>query len=311
MDFCRKLFLAPLAGITDRAFRKVCRQFGADVVCTEMISAKGIWYQDKKTESLMMFGTDEMPCGIQLFGSEPEIMAHAVQVAAAHNPAYIDLNMGCPVPKIVKNGDGSALMKSLSLASKIIEAAVKSVSLPVTVKFRLGFDRDISVEFAQMACVSGAAALFVHGRTREQFYSGTADWDAIRRVKEVSTVPVIGNGDVFSPEAAEQILKQTGCDSIMVARGALGNPFLFAQIRSYFATGQYVVPTERQRLDTALEQLEGMCMDKGERIAVPEAKKHIAWYLKGMRGNAEFKNRIFAASGLEQMRQILIELRDR
>ena len=251
MDFNQsgKVFLAPLAGVTDRAFREICREQGADGVCTEMVSAKGIWYKDKKTADLLYFGEKEEPCGIQLFGSEAEIVAHGVTHALTYRPAWIDLNMGCPVPKIVKNGDGSALMKDIAKAESVIRAAVKAAGeTPLTVKFRLGFESDISVEFAQMCESAGATAICLHARTRSQMYAGKADWSAIGRVKNVVKIPVMGNGDIFSPEDAVRMFEVTGCDHVMVARGALGNPFLFAQIKQLQKTGGYDEPTPVQRL---------------------------------------------------------------
>lgn len=314
MDFTQrgKVFLAPLAGVTDRAFREICRGYGADGVCTEMVSAKGIWYKDKKTAELLTFGPKEEPCGIQLFGSEPEIVAYGVTHALTYRPAWIDLNMGCPVPKIVKNGDGSALMKRPEVAFQVIRAAVEAAGdTPLTVKFRLGFDSDICEDFARMCESAGATALCLHARTRSQMYSGAADWSAIKRVKQAVSVPVIGNGDVFSPEDALAMFEQTGCDHIMVARGALGNPFLFRQIRELRETGQYSVPTPVQRLQMAREIAQTMFLYKPEVLAAAEAKKQVVWCLKGLRDNAKYKNRIFASRSGEELFGILAEYEDR
>lgn len=310
MDFNQpgKVFLAPLAGVTDRAFREICREQGADGVCTEMVSAKGIWYKDKKTADLLFFGEKESPCGIQLFGSEPEIVAHGVKHALTYRPAWIDLNMGCPVPKIVKNGDGSALMKDMAKAESVIRAAVAAAGeTPLTVKFRLGFEEDISVEFAQMCQSAGASAVCLHARTRSQMYSGKADWSAIGRVKGAVKIPVMGNGDVFAPEDAVKMVEITGCDHVMVARGALGNPFLFSQIKHLGQTGTYEVPTPVQRLQMGRKIAEKMFEYKPEVLAAAEAKKQVVWCLKGLRDNAKYKNRIFASRSGEELFEILSE----
>lgn len=310
MDFTErgKVFLAPLAGVTDRSFREICRSFGADGVCTEMVSAKGIWYKDKKTADLLTFGEKETPCGIQLFGSEPEIVAHAVTHALSYHPQWIDLNMGCPVPKIVKNGDGSALMKNLPLAEQVIRAAVAAAGdTPVTVKFRLGFESDVSGEFALMCRDAGAAAVCLHARTRSQMYSGKADWSAIGRVKAMLSIPLIGNGDIFTPEDALEMFETTGCDHVMVARGALGNPQIFSQIKQLRETGRYDLPTPAEKLQTARRIAETMFLYKPEVLAAAEAKKQVVWCIKGMRHSAKYKNTIFASRNGEELFAVLAE----
>ena len=303
------LYLAPLAGITDSPFRRLCKKYGADVVCTEMISSRGIYYKDKKTAELLAFKDDEQPVGIQLFGNEPEIMAYAAKVAEEKNPSFIDINMGCPMPKIVNNGDGCALMKNPSLAGKVIEAAVKAVKCPVTVKFRAGYSQDSinAVEFARTAEQSGASRITIHPRTREQMYSGEANREIIAEVKNSVKIPVIGNGDIFTPESALEMVKKTGCDGIMIARGALGNPFIFRYIKEFFARGGYTPLPAEERLSEALRQVREMCEEKPEWVAIAEARKHLAWYLKGLRGSAKVRDEIMKAKTYEQTEQIITE----
>lgn len=304
-----KLHLAPLAGVTDSPFRRICIACGADTVCTEMISAKGLYYNDDKTSSLMAFDDSERPIGIQFFGHEPDIMDYAVKKAAELSPQYISLNMGCPVQKVVKGGDGSALMKSPKTAAKVIEAAVKAAQgIPVSVKFRAGWDEEHinACEFAKMCCDSGASEIVVHPRTRQALYTGRADHSVTAQVKAVSSVPVIANGDVFTPEDCARVMTQTGADGVMIARGACGNPFIFAEIKEFYATGSYTLPSAEEKIAKAIEHLHLMCeSSRNSRHAVTEARKHMAWYLKGMRGGAACKNLIFRAETEDEVKGIL------
>ena len=303
------LYLAPLAGITDSPFRRLCKKYGADVLCTEMISSRGIYYKDRKTAELLAFKDEEQPIGIQLFGNDPDIMAYAAKAVEEKNPAFIDINMGCPMPKIVNNGDGSALMKDPLLAGKVIEATVKAVKCPVTVKFRSGWSQDTinAVEFAKMAEKSGASRITVHPRTKDQLYSGTANREIIAEVKNAVKIPVTGNGDIFSPESALEMIKETGCDGIMIARGALGDPFIFTYIREFLATGKYTVLPPKKRLAEALWQTREMCAEKPEKIAIAEARKHLSWYIKGLHGSAKVRNEIMKAQTYKQTEQIISE----
>jgi len=303
------IFLAPMAGITDMPFRRLCAGFGAGLTYTEMVSAKGMYYNDKKTNRLTITHPDEAPCAVQIFGSEPHIMANAAKVFNERDDiALIDINMGCPAPKIVKNGEGCALMQNEKLASEIINAVVKASEKPVTVKFRKGFDHINAVEFAKMAEEAGAAAVTVHGRTREQLYSGKADWDIIARVKQSVSIPVIGNGDIRIPEDAAQMFEQTGCDAVMVGRGALGNPWIFQKILQYIYNGERISdPDDTERHRIIKEHFEMMIKTKGEKTAVNEMRKHIAWYIKGMPGASRMRAEIMRISSAWNVLELLAE----
>ena len=302
------VILAPMAGVTDLPFRVLCREQGAGCVVTEMVSAKAVLYNNRNTRELLQIDPDERPAAVQLFGSEPDIMAEIAARLEEGPYDYIDVNMGCPVPKIVNNGEGSALMKNPGRAREVLTAMVKAVKKPVTVKFRKGFN-DLSVnavEFAKMAESCGVAAVAVHGRTREQYYSGKADWDIIRQVKEAVRIPVIGNGDIFTPEDAGRMLKETGCDGIMVARGAKGNPWLFGRINHYLDTGEvFPGPSMAEIKAMILRHGHMLVRFKGEGVAMREMRGHMAWYTKGMPHSATLRNEINQVETLEGFVELL------
>ena len=305
------VLLAPMAGVTDLPFRAICANMGADFTYTEMVSAKGLFYGGKNSRALLATAIEERPCGVQLFGSEPEVMADMAGMLCeqyAGELALIDINMGCPARKITSNREGSALMLDLPLASRIISAVVKASALPVTVKFRKGFDeaRVNAPEFARMAEAAGAAAVTVHGRTREQMYSGKADWDIIASVKQAVKIPVVGNGDVFSGVDALALLKHTGCDGVMVARGAQGNPFLFSEIKAALCGVPYVRPSDAKRIETAISHVRSHVAHKGGR-AVIEMRKHVAWYVRGMRDSSTLRTKLNECATQEALIALLAE----
>lgn len=301
------LVLGPMAGVTDLPFRLLCKEQGAGLLCMEMVSAKGIYYNNKNTEQLLTIDEREHPVSLQLFGSDPEIMSEMAKKIEERPFDIFDINMGCPVPKVVNNGDGSALMKNPVLAGKIIEKTARAIKKPVTVKIRKGFDdaHINAVEMAKVAEASGAAAIAVHGRTREQYYSGRADWDIIRQVKEAVKIPVIGNGDILTPEDAIRMEEQTGCDGFMIARGAQGNPWIFAQILHYFKTGEHLPkPTAEEMVQMMLRHAKMQLAFKGDYTGIREIRKHAAWYTAGYPNAARLRSAINEVESYEQLEEL-------
>lgn len=301
------LVLGPMAGVTDLPFRLLCKEQGAGLLCMEMVSAKGIYYNNKNTEQLLAINEREHPVSLQLFGSDPEIMSEMAKKIEERPFDILDINMGCPVPKVVNNGDGSALMKNPVLAGKIIEKTARAIKKPVTVKIRKGFDdaHINAVEMAKVAEASGAAAIAVHGRTREQYYSGRADWDIIRQVKEAVKIPVIGNGDILTPEDAIRMEEQTGCDGFMIARGAQGNPWIFAQILHYFKTGEHLPkPTAEEMVQMMLRHAKMQLAFKGDYTGIREIRKHAAWYTAGYPNAARLRSAINEVESYEQLEEL-------
>lgn len=303
------VFLAPMAGVTDKVFRVLCRQMGCGLVYSEMVSAKGILHNNRNTQKLLEIAPEEMPAAVQLFGSDPVIMGKmAAKLDENKDIALFDINMGCPAPKIVKNGEGSALLQNPDLIGEIVKAVSQSTSKPVTVKMRKSFDgkENTCIKAAIKAAENGAAAVTIHGRTREQYYSGTADWDIIKEVKSNLDIPVIGNGDIVSPETAKAMLDYTGCDAIMIGRAAEGNPWIFKRVVKYLEAGELLPePTIAERLATARRHLDMLVEFKGEHIGVCEMRKHLGWYIKGMPHSAEMRVVINTAASRERMHEVI------
>lgn len=297
-----------MAGVTDKAFRILAKEQGCGLVFTEMISAKGLIYDNQRTKELLDIEGEERPLAVQLFGAEPDIVAEGALIAEEAGASMIDINMGCPAPKIVRNGEGSALMQNPSLAREIVAGVVKGVKIPVTVKIRSGWCKDSinGVDFAQMMADAGAAAITVHGRTREQFYSGRADWEIIRQVVERVPVPVIGNGDIWTPEDGARMLEETGCHGIMIGRSSLGNPWIFSRTVAYIEEGISIPePSPKEKIAMALRHLDLVVSFKGEAVGVREMRKHLAWYIKGMRGAARMREEIFTAKTVAEVKDIV------
>jgi tRNA-dihydrouridine synthase B len=313
LEFTNLAFLAPLAGVTDTAFRSICKDLGCGLVYTEMVSAKGLYYKNENTENLLYLSENEKPVAVQIFGSDPSIMAKAAEYFNDNKDVcIIDINMGCPAPKIIKNGDGSALMRNPELAGRIVKEVKQASLKPVTVKFRKGFDENSvnAVDFAKVMEDAGADAITVHGRTRSQMYSGEADWDIIKSVKQAVSIPVIGNGDIFTAEAAADIRNLTGCDAVMIGRGAMGNPWIFRQIMQMNNGEEVTFPSPAERIDVVLEHYQRAIKYLGENRAVREMRKHIGWYVKGLKNCTDLKNSVNYETRSEKVIEMLLEYRE-
>ena len=308
VELSNNLILAPMAGVTDLPFRLLCKEQGAGLVCMEMVSAKAIYYHNKNTESLLEIDRRETPVSLQLFGSDPDIISGMAKKIEDRPFSILDINMGCPVPKVVNNGEGSALVMNPGLVEEIVSKTVKAIRKPVTVKIRKGFDEEHinAVEIARIAESAGAAAVAVHGRTREQYYHGKADWDIIRRVKDAVRIPVIGNGDVDSPGAARRMLEETGCDGIMIGRGAQGNPWIFHQILRWMETGEEEKKPDLQEVKEMILRHGRLLTEyKGEYTGVREMRKHVAWYTSGYPNSSKLRGRINEAQTLEELEGLI------
>ena len=311
VTFQNRIFLAPMAGIADRAFRELCINYGAGYTVTEMVSSKGLTMGDRKSGELLTLGETEKPAGAQIFGDDPEIMAQAAIKCLSYNPAIIDINMGCPAPKVAMNGGGASLMKNIDLAGEIIKAVSSAVPVPVTVKIRKGWDEDNvnAVELAEVAEKNGAAAIAVHGRTRNQMYSGKVDYDIIAQVKKAVSIPVIGNGDIVDEQSAAIMLEKTNCDAIMIGRGALGNPWIFRRINAYLNECR-ILPNVSisEKMVVMLHHIQTLIDYKGEYTAIREARHHAAYYTKGLRGGASFRRQIGLLESFEQLQELACEI---
>ena len=310
VELANPYILAPMAGVTDLPFRLLCKEQGAGLLCMEMVSAKAIQYNNKNTKALLEIHPEEEPVSLQLFGSEPDVISEIAKRIEELPFAILDINMGCPVPKIVGNGDGSALMKQPKLVHEIVSKTVKAIQKPVTVKIRKGFDENSinAVEIAKIIEDAGAAAVAVHGRTREQYYSGAADWDIIRQVKEAVSIPVIGNGDVVSGESAIAMMEQTGCDGVMIGRGAQGNPWIFSELIEYEKTGVMPErPSMEEMKEMMLRHTRLQMQYKGEYLGIREMRKHISWYTSGLQNSAKLRGQINAVESYEELANLLEE----
>ena len=304
VELKNKVFLSPMAGVTDLPFRLICKEQNCGMLYTEMINGKALCYDDENTKKMLKIEDEEHPVAVQIFGSDPEFMGRAAEIMNAYPNEILDINMGCPAPKVVKNGDGSALMRNPKLAEEVLKSVVKNSTKPVTLKIRKGWDDNSvnAVEIAKIAEASGISALAIHGRTREQYYSGKADWDIITEIKNAINIPVIGNGDVFTVEDARNMLDKTGCDAIMIGRGAQGNPWIFKRINHYMETGEILPePTLEEKINTAVTHLNLAVREHGEYVAVREMRKHIAWYLKGLKGSAKVRDEINKITSYEEV----------